>query len=110
MGFLWVTGFSFFHCVASPFHSFVTTLGSAHDLVLDDLLRVLPRPTLESCQPYSTHRVVSALDTAAVYVSSAAVRSDPRLKSHSALSCYARAQESSIMSDRFILERKKKPG
>ena len=25
MGFLWVTGFSFFHCVASPFHSFVTT-------------------------------------------------------------------------------------
>ena len=26
MGFLWVTGFSFFHCVASPFHSFVTTL------------------------------------------------------------------------------------
>ena len=22
--FLWVTGFSFFHCVASPFHSFVT--------------------------------------------------------------------------------------
>ena len=24
MGFLWVTGFSFFHCVASPFHSFVT--------------------------------------------------------------------------------------
>ena len=27
MGFLWVTGFSFFHCVASPFHSFVTTAG-----------------------------------------------------------------------------------
>ena len=26
MGFLWVTGFSFFHCVASPFHSFVTTM------------------------------------------------------------------------------------
>ena len=25
MGFLWLTGFSFFHCVASPFHSFVTT-------------------------------------------------------------------------------------
>ena len=25
MGFLWVNGFSFFHCVASPFHSFVTT-------------------------------------------------------------------------------------
>ena len=25
LGFLWVTGFSFFHCVASPFHSFVTT-------------------------------------------------------------------------------------
>ena len=25
MGFLWVSGFSFFHCVASPFHSFVTT-------------------------------------------------------------------------------------
>ena len=25
MGFLWVTGFSFFYCVASPFHSFVTT-------------------------------------------------------------------------------------
>ena len=25
MGFLWVTGFSFSHCVASPFHSFVTT-------------------------------------------------------------------------------------
>ena len=24
-GFLWVIGFSFFHCVASPFHSFVTT-------------------------------------------------------------------------------------
>ena len=24
MGFLWVTGFSFLHCVASPFHSFVT--------------------------------------------------------------------------------------
>ena len=24
-GFLWVNGFSFFHCVASPFHSFVTT-------------------------------------------------------------------------------------
>ena len=24
MGFLWVNGFSFFHCVASPFHSFVT--------------------------------------------------------------------------------------
>ena len=24
MGFLWVTGFSFFHCVASPFHCFVT--------------------------------------------------------------------------------------
>ena len=23
MGFLWVNGFSFFHCVASPFHSFV---------------------------------------------------------------------------------------
>ena len=23
-GFLWVNGFSFFHCVASPFHSFVT--------------------------------------------------------------------------------------
>ena len=23
MGFLWLTGFSFFHCVASPFHSFV---------------------------------------------------------------------------------------
>ena len=29
MGFLWVTGFSFFHCVASPFHSFVT---SHHDI------------------------------------------------------------------------------
>ena len=27
MGFLWVTGFSFLHCVASPFHSFVTTMG-----------------------------------------------------------------------------------
>ena len=26
MGFLWLTGFSFFHCVASPFHSFVTTM------------------------------------------------------------------------------------
>ena len=26
MGFLWVNGFSFFHCVASPFHSFVTKL------------------------------------------------------------------------------------
>ena len=26
MGFLWVTGFSFFHCVDSPFHSFVTTI------------------------------------------------------------------------------------
>ena len=26
MGFLWVNGFSFFHCVASPFHSFVTTI------------------------------------------------------------------------------------
>ena len=25
MGFLWVTGFSFFHSVASPFHSFVIT-------------------------------------------------------------------------------------
>ena len=25
MGFLWLTGFSFFHCVASPFHSFVTS-------------------------------------------------------------------------------------
>ena len=25
VGFLWVTGSSFFHCVASPFHSFVTT-------------------------------------------------------------------------------------
>ena len=25
MGFLWVDGFSFFQCVASPFHSFVTT-------------------------------------------------------------------------------------
>ena len=25
-GFLWVTGCSFFHCVASPFHSFVTTM------------------------------------------------------------------------------------
>ena len=24
-GVLWVNGFSFFHCVASPFHSFVTT-------------------------------------------------------------------------------------
>ena len=31
MGFLWVNGFSFFHCVASPFHSFVTTLGNAAD-------------------------------------------------------------------------------
>ena len=28
-GLLWVTGFSFFHCVASPFHSFVTTSGAA---------------------------------------------------------------------------------
>ena len=26
---LWVTGFSFFHCVASPFHSFVTTFTGA---------------------------------------------------------------------------------
>ena len=26
MGFLWVDGFSFFHCVASSFHSFVTTV------------------------------------------------------------------------------------
>ena len=26
MGFLWVNGFSFFHCVASPFHSLVTTI------------------------------------------------------------------------------------
>ena len=26
MGVLWVNGFSFFHCVASPFHSFVTTV------------------------------------------------------------------------------------
>ena len=26
MGFLWVNGFSFSHCVASPFHSFVTIL------------------------------------------------------------------------------------
>ena len=25
MGFVWVNAFSFFHCVASPFHSFVTT-------------------------------------------------------------------------------------
>ena len=29
MGFLWVTGFSFLHCVASPFHSFVSTCSSA---------------------------------------------------------------------------------
>ena len=28
MGFLWLTGFSFFHCVASPFHSFVTLKGT----------------------------------------------------------------------------------
>ena len=26
MGFLRVNGFSFFHCVASPFHSFVTII------------------------------------------------------------------------------------
>ena len=31
MGFLWVDGFSFFHCVASPFHSFVTTLSDCHN-------------------------------------------------------------------------------
>ena len=31
MGFLWVDGFSFFHCVASSFHSFVTPyIVSAH--------------------------------------------------------------------------------
>ena len=35
MGFLWVNGFSFFHCVASPFHSFVTTLGNAATLSCD---------------------------------------------------------------------------
>ena len=26
MGFVWVNALSFFHCVASPFHSFVTTI------------------------------------------------------------------------------------
>ena len=30
----WVTGFSFFHCVASPFHSFVTTLKACTAAVL----------------------------------------------------------------------------
>ena len=29
MGFVWVTAFSFFRCVASPFHSFVTTYQQA---------------------------------------------------------------------------------
>ena len=37
MGFLWVTGFSFFHCVASPFHSFVTSC--IISLPLHELLR-----------------------------------------------------------------------
>ena len=36
MGFLWVTGFSFFHCVASPFHSFVTTSTSNTNLKLPE--------------------------------------------------------------------------
>ena len=32
MGVVWVNAFSFFHCVASPFHSFVTTnTGSGHE-------------------------------------------------------------------------------
>ena len=39
MVFLWVTGFSFFPCVASPFHSFVTALArwflGAHQRELD---------------------------------------------------------------------------
>ena len=30
MGFVWVNGFSFFHCLASPFHSFVTTSMHSH--------------------------------------------------------------------------------
>ena len=34
MGFVWVNACSFFHCVASPFHSFVTTLGNAIAMVL----------------------------------------------------------------------------
>ena len=34
MGFLWVNGFSFFHCVASPFHSFVTTYTSTLVLIM----------------------------------------------------------------------------
>ena len=34
MGFLWVNGFSFFHCVASPFHSFVTPYGACRLVAL----------------------------------------------------------------------------
>ena len=40
MGFLWVNGFSFFHCVACPFYSFVTTGGSALAVIRGAVLEV----------------------------------------------------------------------
>ena len=38
MGFLWVNGFSFFHCVASPFHSFRNYYDAANDHVCNLLI------------------------------------------------------------------------
>ena len=66
MGFSWLTGFSFFHCVASPFHSFVTTdAWSVHGLAgkkgmvecqrRGDIVAVLPRLELAAVNVVVAH-------------------------------------------------------
>ena len=52
MGFLWVNGFSFFHCVASPFHSFVPVLSTVN-LVMQRLRDHTPQTPVQVNQNLS---------------------------------------------------------
>ena len=50
MGFLWVNGCSFFHCVASPFHSCVTTLPYPQRHVIPPVAGTEPDVDLNVCR------------------------------------------------------------
>ena len=76
MGFLWVTGFSFFHCVASPFHSFVTTMAEVVSAfaALTVAYRTFPRAKGYECQQLTHVCVYVQVHAGACSVSAAPMR------------------------------------
>ena len=104
MGFFWVNGFSFFHCVASPFHSFVTTLANRHTCTRTH------DPGVEDLRLTRTDLVdgftsPSAVDTKVVFEVWARARSDRSRWALTSTSCApdAKAACSSLAVDTTVI-------